>query len=570
MNRWSAVCRSVEQWLRPSCARCLIIPLVLLSVLLCAPAAVLDAADPAPSAIAAGDMIATALRPLRAEAHAVQAGDAAAVMRARTALTGWTTAWAAVEDRIRTSDRKAYAAIEEAAGDLAYALDPASTDGASAAGAIERLAAACAPLLPVAGGATPAAGTQVVTAPAAAPAATAAERPTFTQVLQRAHLALEAAEVGQPDTALAALTWVRGAWPDVESRVATTDSVAYHQIEDRLARAAAQLKNHDAGAVATLGELVQVMAPFAASATYTWMDPFLIIVREGLEALLVVASLLMWLRSAGKAACPAGAADSAAQDVESPRDLQRARRWVILGAVAGVALSVLLAVVIQAAFQHLVTGARRELVEGVVGLAAAVLLVWVAWWLHRQTVLLAWSGFLKERVRQLASAGGRWTLAGLAFLAVVREGAETALFLVGLMPAIATADLLLGLAAGAGVLAVVGVVILGLGIRLPVGPTLRLLTLLLVWLAFKFTGAGIQALQVAGLLDASVVGWWPTLPVAGLFPTLQAIAAQGVLVAILALLAWRANRKPEIPPGAASAIPSSPVRPPALPASAAN
>ena len=567
MNRWSAVCRSVEQWLRPSRARCLIIPLALMALLVSTPVVVVPAAETtAVSATASATMLATALRPLRAEVPGLHAGDARAVGRARTALAGWTTAWAAVENGIRTSDRKAYAAIEEAAGDLAYALDPASTDGAAAAAAIDQLATACAPLLPVAAGAAP------VVAPVATPAAGSAERQSFAQVLERARSAHEAAEAGQRDTALSALTWVRAAWPDVEARVATTDSVAYRTIEDRLARAAAQLKNHDAGAAATLGELVHVMTPFASSATYTWMDPFLIIVREGLEALLVVASLLMWLSSAGKATKQATkqATANSENTAESPRDLLRARRWVILGAVAGVALSLVLAVVIQAAFQHLVTGARRELVEGVVGLFAAVLLVWVAWWLHRQTMLLAWSGFLKERVRQLASAGGRWTLAGLAFLAVVREGAETALFLVGLMPAIATADLLLGLAAGAGVLAVVGVVILGLGIRLPVGPTLRLLTLLLVWLAFKFTGAGIQALQVAGLIDASVIGWWPALPVAGLFPTLQAIAAQGVLVVILALLAWRANRAPQIPPSAACAVPSSPVRPPALPVSASH
>ena len=218
--------------------------------------------------------------------------------------------------------------------------------------------------------------------------------------------------------------------------------------------------------------------------------------------------------------------------------MRLARRAVWIGVSAGALCSIGFAVVVHAAFQHLFTGARREVVEGVVGLVAAGLLVWVAWWLHRQAAVLAWTGFLRERVQRLARGQSRVALAGLAFLAVAREGIETALFVLGMAPAISMQDLGIGLGIGLGVVVVAGVMVLVVGVRVPVGPMLRMLSLLLAWLALKFTGAGIQALQVAEVIPPQLLTWWPDVPQLGLFPSALAVLAQSCVLLVLVTLAW--------------------------------
>jgi high-affinity iron transporter len=470
------------------------------------------------SSVHAADAMARALPDVQAGRAALAVpgltGDSPAAVQMRAALANWNAAWLAEEGPIRTNHRATYAAVEAAMGDAAYYLAVETFDAAAGGAALDALVAA----------ATPICGPGTVSGAPASPVSSPAVVVTYAVVLARAEAARTAWQAGDAVGAKSSLSAARAGWPDVEGRVATADGAAYQDIENLLARAAAQLKAGDAAAGATLSALVARMEPFAGGAAYTWFDPFLILLREGLEALLVVAALLVWLR-------PQSVADDAAQT-------GRARRWVWGGAVAGVALSLVLAVLVQALFQHLVTGTRRELVEGLVGLAAAVLLVWVAWWLHRQAALMAWSGYLRERIRTFATAGRRWALAGLAFLAVVREGAETALFMLGMAPSISAGDLALGIGAGAAVLVVMGAAVLGLGMKLPARPLFRVLSALLVLMAFKFTGAGVHALQVAGWCEASVVSWWPDCEWLALFPTIEAISAQGVLLLVFVALWW--------------------------------
>ena len=161
-------------------------------------------------------------------------------------------------------------------------------------------------------------------------------------------------------------------------------------------------------------------------------------------------------------------------------------------------------------FAQAAAGANRELLEGVTGLVAAVLLLYVSYWLHSRSSLGAWQRYLDERGGAALARNSVLSLAALAFLAVFREGAETVLFYIGIAPSIELGDLLLGIGAATVLLVVCGVLILGLGMRLPLRLFFMFSSVLIFYLAFKFVGTGIHALQVSGYLPASSQ---PQLPV---------------------------------------------------------
>lgn len=449
---------------------------------------------------------------------AAMAGNDAAAMR--SAYAAFNDAWVATEDGVRSRDKQAYAAIEEAMGDLDYHLQEASFDLAEARAAAGRLTA-----LVGAPGAT--AATPTI---APAPAIRGSGVPTLATVHARTAEAATLLAAGKADDAKAAIADVRRWWPDAEGEVKTRDSAAYRDIEELQARAAAQLKNGDPAAAASIAALATRIEPFLAAGSYGVADSFLILLREGIEALLVIAALLAFLGRSGHG------------------DKKRIIWW---GAGAGVGVSLLLAVVIHLVFKAAFSGTDRELVEGVVGLVAAGLLFWVSWWLHRAANLSRWNNYIAGRTTAALASGSVVTLGTLAFLAVLREGAETALFYLGMAPSIATRDLLLGIGLASVVLLVVGVVVIKAGARLPIRPFFSVLGLLLLAMGVKFIGAGVHALQIAQLVRASVIDGVPTIELLGFFPTWETIAAQAVAILLVSALLWLGSRPAPVRPESA-------------------
>jgi high-affinity iron transporter len=129
----------------------------------------------------------------------------------------------------------------------------------------------------------------------------------------------------------------------------------------------------------------------------------------------------------------------------------------------------------------------------------------------------------------------------LSFLAVFREGAETVLFLLGMTGKIATADLLLGLAIGAAFLAVLGVLLIFAGIKIPMRPFFAVASVLTFYLCFKFLGTGIHGLQVADVLPATTADILPSNETLGLFPTWQTTVPQIALLLTGLAIAVRAQ-----------------------------
>ncbi|HEX6534437.1 MAG TPA: FTR1 family protein [Gemmatimonadaceae bacterium] len=266
-----------------------------------------------------------------------------------------------------------------------------------------------------------------------------------------------------------------------------------------------------------------------------FLESFLIILREGFEAILVIGAIAAFLRKTGNA--------------ERLRSI-----WV--GAALGVAASAATAVVLQTVLRAM--PASRDLLEGLTMLVAVVVLFSVSYWLISRVEAAKWQQFIREKVSSALEHGGGQALAFVAFLAVYREGAETALFYQALFGegGHVLTPLLLGIVFGFAALAIIFTLFYRFGVRIPLRPFFAVTSVLLYYMAFVFTGKGIHELQEVDAISTTVLHGFPHIEAMGIFPTLEAIAAQ-VLLLLLFVIAlvktfWpkRAVALPTVPPEA--------------------
>jgi high-affinity iron transporter len=151
---------------------------------------------------------------------------------------------------------------------------------------------------------------------------------------------------------------------------------------------------------------------------------------------------------------------------------------------------------------------------------------------------------VRTRMSMALRSRRSWALAGVAFLAVYREGFETVLFYAALVTSTdGSAGALAAVAGGAGVgalaLALIYHAMQRWGVRLPLRPFFGVTSALLYCMAFSFAGQGVAALQVAGLIPATPLAWLPAVPALGIFPTFQTFVTQLTLaLALGGALAW--------------------------------
>jgi high-affinity iron transporter len=270
-----------------------------------------------------------------------------------------------------------------------------------------------------------------------------------------------------------------------------------------------------------LGQASERLGGAEMSPAATFVASLVILLREGAEAILVVAAILAFLKRSGRT---------------------DARRWVHAGWISALALGV----ATWFASRHLVaiSGADREVTEGVTALVAAAMLLYVGYWLHSKSHSQAWQKFIGDKVSGALSAGTVWTLAVVSFLAVYREAFETVLFYQALATQAGEAGrtaLLGGVAAGAALLVGVAWAILRASVRLPLGLFFSASAIVLLVLAVVFTGQGIAALQEAGVIGADPLGSL-RLPLLGIYPTLQTLLAQCAALAVSAAVLWKTAR----------------------------
>jgi high-affinity iron transporter len=263
-----------------------------------------------------------------------------------------------------------------------------------------------------------------------------------------------------------------------------------------------------------------------------FFESLITIVREGVEVILVLAMLIALV---AKAAQPsAGAAADAAR--------AGAMRAIWIGVALAIGASIATAVALNLTVAS-VQGRAREILEGAVMLVAAAVLFYVSYWLVSQAQAKRWADFLKRNARRGLEWGGGGTLALTAFLAVYREGAETALMYQALLGSQGTTragvvGLAAGLVLGLLILAVVAMVVRATSVRLPIRAFFQISGLCLFALAVIFAGNGVFELQNAGILLTTPLAWLGGgLPLAGLYPNVQVVSVQGLLLAG-ALLSW--------------------------------
>ncbi|MCC6222611.1 MAG: FTR1 family iron permease [Thermoleophilia bacterium] len=258
-----------------------------------------------------------------------------------------------------------------------------------------------------------------------------------------------------------------------------------------------------------------------------------IIIREGLEALLIVGAILGYLRATGE-----------------PR---KYRLWTYAGVAAAIVLSLLTWV----AARSLVTisVANRELIEGVASLIAVAVLFYVTNWLFHKVYVVDWMTFIKGKVGKAVTGGSALALAGLGFTVVYREGFETVLFYQALLFDASSTAVLLGFVAGSAVILALAYAILRLSVRVPLKLFFTITGLVMLLLAFSFTGAGIRELQEAGIVTATLLEWMPEnvllMETLGIFPTVETTLAQALFVCLIASTfiysRWRGQRDPARP-----------------------
>jgi high-affinity iron transporter len=248
----------------------------------------------------------------------------------------------------------------------------------------------------------------------------------------------------------------------------------------------------------------------SASPTKLFADALLIMLREGFEAILVLGAIIAYLVKSGA---------------------RKRLPLVWTGAGLAVAASFALAIAVNAITA--LAGANQEIIEGATVLLACAMLIWVSTWMAAKAGGERWSAYLQSKAA--TSNRSVWGLAGVAFLAVFREGAEVILLVQALRAQAGASSGMVwaGLGAGAVALVFVYLAIRLLSIRLPLRPFFMATSVLLAVMAVSFAGSGVKELQEGDALGMTPLSGCPTISLLGIYPTAEGLIAQVIALAVV-------------------------------------
>lgn len=353
------------------------------------------------------------------------------------------------------------------------------------------------------------------------------------QVLQQASPSLTTARVKLAESLAAARRGDRGAakelalsayldgFEPIEPTLSARDAMLLSRIEGAMGEYRAAI---DSGASAEdLAERATVLAalfddaeaalaPDAATQASTFLGAFTILLREGLEALLIVVAMIAFLRKA---------------------DRPEALRYVHGGWIGAFALGALTWAV--ATYAIGISGASRELTEGFGSLFAAIVLLSVGIWMHGKAQADQWQRYIRAKMSRALSGGSGWFLFGLAFIVVYREVFETILFYAALSAQGNGAMLLAGATSAIGLLGIIAWAMLRYSRSLPITQFFRYSSWLMAALTVILAGKGVSGLQEAGIIDIAPLTSVPRLSMLGLFPTWQSVMTQLVMLAAVVI-----------------------------------
>ena len=309
----------------------------------------------------------------------------------------------------------------------------------------------------------------------------------------------------------------------IENSLDARDEVLRKKIEVNLinlrqvinsAGAEKQLMQLSAEIFTQLDEAEKLLTGAALSSGALFSASLVILLREGLEALLVVIALMTVL-------------------------IRTNRRDALKYVHAGWVLALLAGVATWAVAQSIIdiSGASREMMEGVAALLAAIMLLYVGIWMHSKTNAEQWQAYIQKHISTQLRAGTLWGLTLLAFIAVYREVFETVLFYQSLLTQASPEQYSVtvsGFITGIVILAVVAWAILKYSIKLPIARFFSMTTYLLLALAFILMGKAISALQEAAVISISALPIHVDLPWIGVGSTWQGAFAQIAVILFFA------------------------------------
>lgn len=249
----------------------------------------------------------------------------------------------------------------------------------------------------------------------------------------------------------------------------------------------------------------------SATGFEAFLQSFLIILREGFEAILLIGAIVAFLIKTGN---------------------RHRLRAIWIGVAWGLAASAATAIALKTLLSAMPMS--RELIEGGTMLVAVAVLFSVSYWLISKVEAAKWQQFIREKVSHALEHGGGTALAFVAFLAVYREGAETALFYQALFNegGHVIGHIALGIVGGGAVLAVVFTLFYRFGVRIPLRPFFGVTSVLLYYMALVFTGKGIRELQEGNIVSLTAIPGAPHVDMLGLYPSVETLLAQIVLLAL--------------------------------------
>ena len=259
------------------------------------------------------------------------------------------------------------------------------------------------------------------------------------------------------------------------------------------------------------------------SGYYAFLNSALIILREGLEAALILTAIIAMLKVMG-------AADAV--------------RYIHLGWILALFCGVLTWLAAQTVLTF--SGQHRESMEGFISIFAAAALFYVGYWLHTRSEAKRWHAFIQDRVQTVLSSKRILGLVGISFFAVYREAFEVVLFYqaLWLQNAENHQAIIGGFLAGVVALLVATFAIFKLGLRIPLKYFFGITGTLLYLMAFIFAGTGINQLQAAGWVPATPLEFPPAVPLLGIYPTMETLAVQALLLcAFIATSFWMGHER---------------------------
>ena len=308
-------------------------------------------------------------------------------------------------------------------------------------------------------------------------------------------------------------------WPSIEGDVSTRNPSLYTRVESETP--VIMVKGSEKEYQDQLQALINDLSQIDTSASYNFFDAMLILLREGVEALLIVMALVTTLKAA---------------------KMNKGLKWVYTGAVMGILASLAIAVLLQFLFPAVSSGSNREIIEGAVGIFAVLMMILVGIWLHSKSSIKKWNDFMESQMKAVTATGSFISMFALSFLAVFREGAETILFYAGIYPRIDKAGFFLGIGLAFLVLFVLALIMNKASTYFKPHRIFLILTWLIYALAFKMLGVSIHALQLTNILPSHLMNGFPSIDWAGIYPSLEVVTCQLIFVVIVLIITWK-NRE---------------------------